>query len=287
VAVNRRWGAYFGRGIVRTTADFGYQGDVPSHPKLLDWLAVEFMNRGWSLKQIDRLIVTSATYRQSSEVRPELLARDPQNMLLARGPRFRLEAELVRDGALRAAGLLSEKIGGPSVFPPQPPSVTTEGSYGVLPWRPSKGPDRYRRSLYTFSKRTAPFALYNTFDAPSGEDCVAQRDVSDSPLQALMLMNDTVFMEAAQAMGRTFASEHGSDEARVGDIFRRCLTRPPDAEESAMLVDFAHRERQRLTNDKRDAAKLAGGDGSNVAERATWTAVARAILNLDETITRH
>jgi hypothetical protein len=287
VTVNRQWAALFGRGIVRTTSDFGYQGDPPSHPKLLDWLAVEFMNRGWSMKQLDRLIVTSATYRQSSEVTSELLAKDPENVFLARGPRFRLDAELVRDAALRAAGLLSEKIGGPSVFPPQPPSVTSEGSYGALSWVASTGEDRYRRSLYTFSKRTAPCALYNTFDAPTGEACVARREVSNSPLQALMLMNDTVFMEADQAMGRTFAAEHASDASRASELFRRCLTRPPEADETAMLVDFVARERKRLKSDKRDAAKLAGGDGANVVERATWTAVARAVMNLDETITRH
>ncbi len=238
VTVNRQWEAFFGRGIVRTTADFGYQGDTPSDQPLLDWLAVELMNRGWSIKQLDRLIVTSATYRQSSHVSPELVARDPDNVLLARGPRFRLDAELIRDSALRAAGLLSDKIGGPSVFPPQPPSVTSEGAYGVLSWVASTGPDRYRRSLYTYAKRTTPFAVYNAFDAPTGEACVPRREVSNSPLQALMLLNDTMFMEAAQAMGRTFAAEKSSDAARAAAIFRRCLVRPPDQQELATLVDF-------------------------------------------------
>ena len=197
VTVNRQWQAFFGRGIVRTLEDFGYPGEPPTNQALLDWLAVEFMKQGWSMKKLDRLIVTSATYRQSSRVTGELLARDPQNLLLARGPRFRMEAELIRDAALREAGLLSEKIGGPSVFPPQPASVTTEGAYGPLKWNASTGEDRFRRSLYTFSKRTAPFALYNTFDAPTGEECLARREVSNTPLQALSVLNDTIFVEAA------------------------------------------------------------------------------------------
>src|SRR5207302_818772 len=154
VTMNRQWAAFFGRGIVRTTEDFGYQGEPPSHPELLDWLAVEFVRQGWSLKKMHRLIVTSATYQQSSRVTPDLLEKDAQNKLLARGPRVRLEAELVRDVALKSGGLLAAKLGGPSVFPPQPPGVSSEGAYGPLTWNVSTGPDRYRRGLYTFSKRT-------------------------------------------------------------------------------------------------------------------------------------
>ena len=213
VTMNRQWAAFFGRGIVRTAEDFGFTGDPPTHPELLDWLAVEFVSRGWSLKEMHRLIVTSATYRQSSRVTPELLARDPDNKLLARGPRLRLEAELVRDAALGASGLLSHKVGGPSVFPPQPAGVTAEGAYGALGWKPSEGPDRYRRGLYTFSKRTAPFAMFTTFDAPSGEACVARREVSNTPLQALTLLNDAVFIECAQALGRLAAAREGSAES--------------------------------------------------------------------------
>ncbi len=287
VTVNRQWGAFFGRGIVRTTQDFGSQGDPPSHPELLDWLAVEFMKRGWSMKQLDRLIVTSATYRQSSRVTPELLARDPQNTLLARGPRFRIEAEIIRDGALRAAGLLSPKIGGPSVFPPQPASITTDGSFGSLKWTPSAGEDRYRRSLYTYTKRTTPFAMLMTFDGPSGEACIARREVSNSPLQALTLLNDTMFLEAAQALGRELATAGGTDETRAAALFRRCLTRPPDKEELTLLVNFARRQRERLTKKELDAAKIAGSTEGNIIERATWTTVARSVLNLDETITKN
>jgi hypothetical protein len=286
VTVNRQWQAFFGRGIVRTLQDFGYQGDLPTHPELLDWLAIEFQKNGWSLKRLDRLIVTSATYRQSSLVTPELLARDPQDILLSRAPRFRLEAELVRDSALASAGLLSEKIGGPSVFPPQPASVTTEGTYGALAWKASTGEDRFRRSLYTFSKRTAPFALYNTFDGPTGEECVAQRDVSDSPLQALSLLNDTVFIEADQALGQALAAEKGTDEQKASEVFRRCLTRSPDADELAMLTDFAARQRERFADKHLDPTKLAGKTKGDAVEQATWAAVARAVMNLDEAVTR-
>src|SRR5207302_2501808 len=168
----------------------------------LDWLAVEFMNQDWSVKKLQRMIVMSATYQQSSQVAPALLAKDPQNVLLARGPRFRIEAELVRDVALRMGGLLSDRLGGPSVFPPQPSGVTSEGTYGPLQWKVSEGEDRYRRGLYTFSKRTAPYAMFTTFDAPSGEACCPRREVSNTPLQALTLLNDAVFVEAAQALGR-------------------------------------------------------------------------------------
>ena len=286
ITVNRQWQAFFGRGIVRTLEDFGYPGDPPTHPQLLDWLAVWFMDRGWSLKQLDRLIVTSATYRQASNVSPELLARDPQNLLLARGPRFRIEAEMVRDSALRASGLLSEKLGGPSVFPPQPESVTTEGAYGALKWRVSMGQDRFRRSLYTFAKRTTPFALYNTFDAPTGEECIARREVSNSPLQALSLMNDTVFVEAAQALGKSVAATDESDDARTALVFRRLLTRRPEPDEMKMLVDFACRQRRYFAGDAKDAVAVCGSSGPDSAERATWTVVARAVMNLDEAVTK-
>jgi hypothetical protein len=305
VQVNRQWAAFFGRGIVRTLQDFGYQGEMPSNPQLLDWLAVEFMKGSpqagstgspragtglvfgpWSFKALDRLIVTSAAYRQASGVTPELQARDPDNALIARGPRVRLEAELIRDSALKASGLLSEKIGGPSVFPPQPASVTTEGAYGKLAWNTSTGEDRYRRSLYTFTKRTAPFALFNTFDAPSGEACVARREVSDSPLQALSLLNDTVFVEAAQALGTRLAEAPSSDESRASEAFRRCLVRPPEKDELAMLVAFARQQRQRLADKELDADGIAGPGTGDAIERATWTTVARAVMNLDEAVTK-
>ena len=286
VTMNRQWAALFGQGLVRTTGDFGFQGDPPTDPELLDWLAVELVRQGWSLKKMHGLIVTSATYQQSSRVTPELLAKDPQNQLLSRGPRLRLEAELIRDAALRSSGLLAAKLSGPSVFPPQPPNVTSEGTFGAFPWKPSEGLDRYRRGLYTFTKRTAPFAMFNAFDAPSGEACIARREVSNTPLQALTLMNDVAFVEAAQALGRALASQAGTAEARATSLFRRCLTRPPSEEELTLLVKFYHAQKQRFVNKELDAVALAGPGDGDVNERATWTSMARAVMNLDEAITK-
>ncbi|HEX8912328.1 MAG TPA: DUF1549 and DUF1553 domain-containing protein [Humisphaera sp.] len=287
VTVNRQWQAFFGRGIVRTTEDFGFQGELPSNQPLIDWLAVELVNQKWSMKALHRMIVTSATYRQASAVTPELAARDPQNVLLARGPRFRAEAEVVRDAVLKASGLLSGKMFGPSVYPPQPASVTNEGAYGKLAWNASTGEDRYRRSLYTFAKRTAPYALYGTFDAPTGEACVARRELSNTPLQALSLMNDLMFVEAFQALGKLAAEQKGDDAARATFVFRRALTRPPTADELELLTKFAAAQRQRVEKKELDPQKLSGSKDADAAERAVWTAVARAVLNLDEAVTKN
>jgi hypothetical protein len=293
VHVNRTWQAFFGRGLVATSEDFGTQGELPSHPELLDWLAVEFVNRGWSMKQLHRLIVTSATYRQSSHVTPELLQRDPLNILLARGPRFRVNAETVRDIGLAAGGLLSPKVGGPSVFPPQPVSVTAL-AYGNDEWKPTEGEDRYRRSLYTFSKRTAPFAAYAVFDAPTGESCIARRERSNTALQALTMLNDPMFLEmaealAAEAVSRETPSETVSRETLAVDratlILRRCLTRPPTDDELAALTTFAADQQQRFEAGELDAAKVCTSHPPS-AELAAWTMAARAVLNLDETITK-
>jgi len=288
VAVNRTWAALFGRGIVATLDDFGFQGAPPSHPELLDWLAVAFMEQGWSTKKLHRLIVTSATYRQSSRTTPELLAKDRDNRMLARGPRLRLDAELIRDAALHASGLLALRLGGPSVFPPQPESVTTEGAYGKLAWTTAVGADRYRRGLYTFSKRTTPYAMFATFDAPSGESCVARRETSDTPLQALTLLNDTVFIEAAQALGRATAAAGGTVESRTVGLFRRLLVRPAGADELRALVAFYQSQHDRLVRRELDAAAIAGaGAGAGeVLDSAAWTIVARALLNLDEMIVK-
>jgi hypothetical protein len=273
VIVNRQWAAFFGRGIVKTTEDFGYQGDAPTHPDLLDWLAVEFVKQGWSLKKLHRLIVTSATYRQSSRVTPALLAADRDDRLLSRFPRVRLDAEIIRDAALASSGLLTEKIGGPSVYPPQPDGVT-EAAYGATKWNASSGADRWRRSLYTFSKRTAPFALYNTFDGPTGEACIARRDVSNTPLQALTLLNDVVFNEAAQALGKNLAERKSSDAEKFGDAFRRIVCRIPSDDERATLLRFFTTQRERLAEAKPSA------------EAAAWTALVRALYSLDEVVTK-
>jgi hypothetical protein len=285
VVVNRAWTAFFGRGLVKTTDDFGFQGEAPSHPALLDWLAVEFMESGWSQKKLHRLIVLSATYQQSSHVTPGLIARDPENRLLARFPRVRLEAEMVRDAALRGSGLLSVKIGGPSVRPPQPEGVT-EVAYGSPKWQADTGDNRYRRSLYTFAKRTAPFALYNAFDAPTGEACVARRDVSNTPLQALTLLNDQVFLEAAQALAADVAGRDVSSEDRVRLIYRRLLSRDPMDGETKDLLQFFEAQKARFTNGELDSAKTTGAKKRGTPEQAAWTVVVRALLNLDEAVTK-
>jgi Protein of unknown function (DUF1553)/Protein of unknown function (DUF1549)/Planctomycete cytochrome C len=287
VIMNRHWEALFGRGLVRTLEDFGSQGELPSHPELLDWLAVEFVKEGWSQKKMLKLMVMSATYQQSSIVSPELKERDPLNVLLARGPRFRMEAEMVRDSALAASGLLSEKLGGPSVYPPQPPGVSSEGAYGVLVWKVSEGEDRYRRGLYTFAKRTAPYAMTATFDGPSGEACLARRERSNTPLQALNLLNDSVFVECARALGRMAAKADGDDAARVELLFRRCLTRRPSGEECQKLARFHAEQLTRLTSGELKAEEIMETkEGEHLNEQAAWTAVARVLLNLDESITK-
>jgi len=287
VTVNRHWAALFGRGLVRTTDDFGYQGSPSTHPELLDWLAVEFPQRGWSLKELHKLIMLSATYQQALRVSPEMQSADPENLLLGRFPRHRVEAEMIRDVVLKTSGQLSPKLGGPSVFPPQPAGVTSEGTYGPLAWNVSQGEDRYRRALYTFTKRTAPYAMLLTFDAPSGEACVPRREVSNSPLQALTLLNDQVFVEAAQEMGKQLAAMERNTEAKAKDLFRRCLTRPPNDEELQLVAKFYQQQLARLSHKELDAEKVAGaGDGDRI-ERAAWTLTARALLNLDETITKN
>lgn len=290
VVANRHWAVLFGRGIVPTVQDFGFQGEAPSHPELLDWLALELVGREhgtpnrWDLKSLHRTIVTSATYRQASEIPPDKLQLDPFNVWLSRGPRLRLEAELIRDAALVSSGLFSPQMHGEPVRPPQPEGVT-EAAYGSPTWNASTGSDRFRRSVYTFIKRTAPFAMFSVFDAPSGEACTAKRDVSNTALQSLTLLNDVMFLEAAQAFGRELAALDGSDEARATVAFRRVLTRPPTDEERARLLTFIKTQRDRLTNGELEAKKFIGTDDAT-PEQAVWTALARALMSLDEATTR-
>jgi len=292
VTVNRQWETFFGRGIVATVADFGYQGAIPSHPELLDWLAVSFREPaesgglGWSFKKLHRLIVTSATYRQDSRVTGTLKDHDPVNALLARGPRVRLDAEVIRDAFLAASGMLSTKMYGPGVRPPQPAGVT-EVAYGSPTWNVSKGEDRYRRSIYTFQKRTAPFAFTTTFDGPTGEACIPRREVSNSPLQALTLLNDPMFLEIAQALGRLAAAAGLDDAARLDMLSMRLLSRHLEPDEQKVLVVYLGEQHKRLTSRDLDALKLAGGKADHgVVERAAWTLVARAMMNLDEAIVK-
>jgi len=281
VAVNRIWEQYFGHGIVETSEDFGTQGQRPSHPELLDWLATEFMDRGWSMKTIDRLIVTSTAYRQSSNVTPELFARDQYNRLLARGPRYRMAAETVRDTVLAASGLLSPKIGGPSVFPPQPPGIW-DMPYNDDVYEVSKGEDRYRRGIYTFARRSAPYPTQVNFDAPSREICTVRRTRTNTPLQALNLLNDEAFWEAARAMAARLAKEGGSSAAsRIDYGYVLATGRHAKPDEVNYLTKYQSDELDRFTAHA-DEAKKVGGD----METASWTMVANVLLNLDETITK-
>ncbi|MGO9274024.1 MAG: DUF1553 domain-containing protein [Terriglobia bacterium] len=289
VTVNRYWQEMFGHGIVETAEDFGTQGDAPTHPELLDWLATQFVRDGWSMKRIKRLIVTSATYRQSSRVTPELEERDSYNKLLARGPRFRVEAEMVRDMALAASGLLSPKIGGPSVFPSQPEGVW-DRPYSDAKWVESKGEDRYRRGIYVFVRRTSPYPSLTTFDAPSREFCTVRRTRTNTPLQALTTLNDPVYFEAAQALAQRMMKDVGPDEAaRATYGFRRALTRHATPPELDKILTFYRQQLDRFRNDTKAAAEVVKGYGDpslNVSKQAAWTMVANVMLNLDEAITK-
>ena len=288
VVMNRHWEAFFGRGLVFTSENFGLQGEAPSHPDLLDWLALEFIKQGWSQKKMHKLIVMSATYQQSSKLTPERLEFDPQNILLARGPRVRIDAELIRDYDLVASGLFSPKVGGPSVYPPQPAGVTSEGAYGSLNWMASTGPDRYRRGLYTFSKRTTPYAMTATFDGPSGESCLARRERSNTPLQALTLLNDEVFLECSQALGKSLAENSGDIPAIVEEVFRRFLVRPPSEAEREKVAAFYQAQLDRFARGDLKAEEIVGKEkGDKLNEQAAWTTVARAVMNLDEAITKN
>ncbi len=297
VAVNRAWQMYFGLGLVKTAENFGSQGEPPSHPELLDWLATEFVRSGWNLRALERLILTSATYRQSSKVSRELLERDPENRLLARGARFRLPAEMVRDNALFVSGLLDERFGGPSVFPYQPAGIWEELAYGdgftAQEYKQSRGRDLYRRSLYTFAKRTAPQPNLLAFDAPDREKCTARRLLTNTPLQALVLMNDPTFVEAARALAQKVQNEpQGDSAARIRHAFRLATARQPSAAELAPLQEFLRKQLAHFRANPQAAKELLSVGESpwdtrrDPAELAAWTMVASAILNLDETITR-
>ncbi|MGH9800943.1 MAG: DUF1553 domain-containing protein, partial [Blastocatellia bacterium] len=343
-AVNRIWQSYFGTGIVATPEDFGKQADAPSHPELLDWLAVELMEGrygtgsgsdrvgsgslrsnntpvaatvpgsvpqksnpvataqgsvplAWSLKHIHRLIVTSATYRQSSKMTPELQQRDQFNRLLAHGSRLRVEAEIVRDIALQASGLLNQKVGGNSIFPPSPDFLyLPPASYGPKPWPESKGEDRYRRALYTFRYRSVPFPALQTFDAPTADISCVRRSRSNTPLQALTTLNETLFLEAARALAVKTLKEGGAtDEQRLTFAFRRVLARRPSAAELGELLALKTRQQQRFAGGELNPWNLATNDpdkpfalpkGATMDELAAWTAVSRVLLNLDEAITK-
>jgi hypothetical protein len=268
VAVNRVWQVYFGRGLVETENDFGTMGEQPSHPELLDWLACDFRDNGWSLKRLHRLIVTSATYRQASTHRTDLAETDARNKWFARQNRLRLEAEQIRDAVLSTAGLLDPRIGGPPVFPPQPGGL---GAFtqNMRPWVASKGGDRFRRALYTHLQRSTLHPALSVFDAPDTFTACTRRQRSNTPLQALTLLNDAAFHELAAAFGKRIANLTGTDEQRLTEAFRLATARVPKPSEVTSLARLLHAERTVGPNDS---------DG--------WTAVARVLLNLDESITR-
>ena len=297
VAVNRAWDQFFGRGIVETSEDFGTQGAPPSHPELLDWLATEFVQKQWHPKAIHKEIVLSATYRQSSAAPPALEERDPYNRLLARGPRFRMEAEMVRDAVLAASGLLSRKSGGPSVFPPQPDGIW-DIPYSSEKWIPSEGEDRYRRGLYVFIRRSATYPSFMTFDATSREHTTVRRVRTNTPLQALTALNDEAYFEAARALASRALREvatvpqnpsSGSPSAVAAYAFRLVATRTPRSEEIERIVASYTRQLEHFRGDPADAARVVKGyaiGGVDTAEQAAWTLVANALLNLDEAITK-
>jgi hypothetical protein len=263
------WQKYFGKGIVDTEGDFGLQGDKPTHPELLDWLATEFMERGWSQKAVHRLIVTSATYRQASAARPDAAAVDPDNRLLARQNRLRLDAEIIRDASLVASGLLSPAVGGPSVYPPIPPGANNVTQV-KREWLTSTGPDRYRRALYTFFQRSAAHPALLLFDAPDATVACTRRISSNTPLQALITMNDEAAIEFAEALASRIQKEAPADDRqRIRYGWLLALSREPRPDETERMIRFLQTRRD-----------------SKADEQAVWVAASRVLLNVDEFLTR-
>ncbi|MBI1918271.1 MAG: PSD1 domain-containing protein [Planctomycetes bacterium] len=298
VAVNRFWQSFFGVGLVKTSEDFGSQGEPPSHPELLDWLAVEFVDSGWDVKHIVRLIMTSATYREASAVAPEVYARDPENRLLGRGGRIRLPAEYLRDQALAVSGLLEREVGGASVFPYQPPGLWREltergdsRNWSAQFYVQSHGRDLYRRGMYTFWKRTSPPPSLLTFDAPDRESCTVRRSRTNTPLQALVLMNDPTYVEASRKLAERLMKEAKTTDERIVLALRLTTARKPSAEELAVLRRVYEQQLAVYRKDHQAALKLLGVGESkrdeklDAAELASWAVIANVVLNLDETVT--
>jgi hypothetical protein len=301
VTVNRYWQLLFGTGLVLTAEDFGSQGEAPSHPALLDWLAVEFRDQGWDVKKLVRLMVTSSTYRQSSVTTPDRLSKDPESRLLTRYPRRRLQAEFIRDQALAVAGLLDSRIGGPSVSPYQPPGLWEElmaradgANWTAQTYTQSTGADLYRRTMYTFWKRTCPPPTLAAFDAPDRETCTVRRATTNTPLQALVLWNDPTYVEASRKLAERMMKEvpGGTPEARIAYAFRLATARQPTGEESAVLRQIFDEQLAVYRKDVDAAVKLLSVGESprdpalDVSELAAWATVGSVILNLDETVTK-
>ncbi|MEE3175965.1 MAG: DUF1553 domain-containing protein [Verrucomicrobiota bacterium] len=294
VAVNRYWALFFGRGIVKTPGDFGNQGSPPTHPKLLDWLANDFVGNGWNIKRTVRQIVTSATYRQQARILPDSYGKDPQNLLLARSSRFRLQGEFIRDSALSVSNLLVESVGGPSVKPYQPVNIWNEVSLnGGLRYKRDSGEKLYRRSMYTYWKRSAPMPNMLIFDAPTREKCMIQRPITNTPLQALVVLNDPQFVESARAFAQRIISEGDADErSRINYGFKLALSREATDEEFEVLKRVLNGQASAFTADKEKAKKFlsvgesARNESVNIVEHAAWTVIAQMILNMDEALTR-
>lgn len=293
VTANRMWAQLFGTGLVETEEDFGTQGSLPSHPELLDWLAVELRDGGWNIKKFLKTIVLSATYQQTSRVTPDLLTKDPRNALLSRSPRRRLDAESIRDQAIALSGLLSHKLGGPSVYPPQPDGLWRVAFDGMRAYPTSTGEDRYRRGLYTVWRRTIPYPSMATFDAPSRESCTFRRLPTNTPLQAYVTLNDPVYVEAAQALGRRLVRDGGATvEERIRFGLKLVLSRPADKAQVAALKELFESELAHYRNAEKEALKLATEplgvlpEGLSAAEAAAWTVVANVLLNLDGVLTK-
>lgn len=299
VVMNRLWQQFFGVGLLKTSSDFGLQSEWPSHPELLDYLAAEFIDSGWDLKHMVRLIVGSAAYQQDSSAKSELWLRDPENRLLARGPRQRLTSEMIRDQALAVSGLLNPTLGGPPAYPYQPADyykgIVVAADYPGASYTVGAGGDLYRRSLYTFWKRTVPHPTLASFDSPDREFCVARRSPTNTPLQALTLMNDPTFLEAARKLGERMLSEGGPDDkARLAWGFRSVTTREPTEEELSMLLDLLSQQRNDFASGVSDPESLLAAGASEQSttavsddESAAYASVGSLLLNLDEVITRN
>ncbi|MBL8848038.1 MAG: DUF1553 domain-containing protein, partial [Planctomycetaceae bacterium] len=297
VAVNRVWQSMFGTGLVETAEDFGTRSAVPEYLDLLDWLAVDFMEQGWNQKQLIRTIVTSAVYRQSSHAAAELVQNDPRNAWLARGPRFRAEAEVVHDIALSVSGLVTNRLGGPSIIPPVPQNVLDFNFTYPDYWKPAEGPDRYRRALYVFRKRSMPDPVMTNFDAPNADAACARRVRSNTPLAALTGLNEPIFVEAARALALRVLREGGDDDhSRADYAFFLCTSRRPEPAERDVVLALLESRRQKLADGWLNPRDIATGDPSKLPElpegttpqdAAAWTLAARVLLNLDETITKN
>jgi hypothetical protein len=294
VFVNRLWKLCFGQGIVKTLDDFGTQGQWPTHPELLDWLASDFMDHGWNVKRMLKQLVMTQTYQQSSLVTPSMRELDPNNQWLARQSRFRLDAEMVRDNALAVSGLMSRQIGGPSVKPYQPAGYWQHLNFPMREWQNDQGESLYRRGLYTHWQRTFLHPMLANFDAPNRDECTANRNVSNTPQQALTLLNDPTFVEAARVLaGSILSSPAKSDAARLDALFQRAVARPAKAKERESLAKFLAEQRAHYSANAEDTQKLLKvglapqPQAKETAELAAWTSLCRVVLNLHETVTRY